>query len=119
MTRNNRNNLPSFPFFFQRKKPAAKKKEKGSQAGDEDEDAPASSVDAGTVPFMSVDEMKKYVVERHSEMRENQEFVDALVTHLRKPLTRQFQEVVRSVFLASTDGKDKRKEREELQEQFS
>lgn len=103
-----------------RKKAAPKKKEKGGHGGDEEEDLPSSSSsDPTLVPFMSLEEMKKFVREQFPDTKENAEFVSSVCQHIHKPLTREFQEVVRSVFLSSSEGKDKRKENEELQEQFS
>ncbi|KAF4794659.1 E3 UFM1-protein ligase 1 [Turdus rufiventris] len=70
-------------------------------------------------PFMSQEEIEDVLKTRMQDCPE--ELITEIAEHLRRPLTKSYQEVVRSVFTssASSSGANRRQAMKDLQEEFS
>ncbi|XP_039915427.1 E3 UFM1-protein ligase 1 isoform X1 [Hirundo rustica] len=102
-----------------------KTKKKGRKDADSDEESQGTAT-ATTgrnkkveFPFMSQEEIEDVLKTRMQDCPE--ELITEIAEHLRRPLTKTYQEVVRSVFTssASSSGASRRQAMKDLQEEFS
>ncbi|KAM9382114.1 E3 UFM1-protein ligase 1 isoform 3-T3 [Phaethornis superciliosus] len=99
-----------------------KTKKKGRKDADSDEELQATSTGLNKQPefsFMSQEEIEDVLTTHMQDCPE--ELITELAEHLMRPLTKTYQEVVRSVFTSSTSssGASRRQTMKDLQEEFS
>ncbi|NWR71484.1 UFL1 ligase, partial [Centropus unirufus] len=98
-----------------------KTKKKGRKDADSDEESQTTSTGfkQPEFPFMSQDEIQD-VLKTHMQDCPD-ELITELAEHLIRPLTKTYQEVVRSVFTSSTcsSGASRKQTMKDLQEEFS
>ncbi|NWR59555.1 UFL1 ligase, partial [Bucorvus abyssinicus] len=100
-----------------------KTKKKGRKDADSDEESQAASTGLTNkqleFPFMSQEEIEDVLKTHMQDCPE--ELITELAEHLIRPLTKTYQEVVRSVFTSSTSssGASRRQTMKDLQEEFS
>ncbi|NXJ09428.1 UFL1 ligase, partial [Odontophorus gujanensis] len=99
-----------------------KTKKKGRKDADSDEESQATSTGMNKqleFHFMSQEEMQDVLRTHMQDCPE--ELITELAEHLMRPLTKSYQEVVRSVFTSSTSssGASRRQTMKDLQEEFS
>ncbi|NXW30711.1 UFL1 ligase, partial [Phaetusa simplex] len=99
-----------------------KTKKKGRKDADSDEESQATSTGLNKqpeFPFMSQEEIQDVLKAHMQDCPE--ELITELAEHLIRPLTKTYQEVVRSVFTSSTSssGASRRQTMKDLQEEFS
>ncbi|CAG5950453.1 unnamed protein product [Menidia menidia] len=100
-----------------------KTKKKGRRDEDSDEESGSSQPNRGKpteTPFMAHEEIVAVLEERVSDCPE--EILSELAEHLERPLTKSYQEVLRTVFMSSTgssSGSNKKKSVKDLQEEIS
>uniref|UniRef100_A0A8B9Q6V7 E3 UFM1-protein ligase 1 n=1 Tax=Apteryx owenii TaxID=8824 RepID=A0A8B9Q6V7_APTOW len=100
-----------------------KTKKKGRKDADSDEESQTTSTSRNKqpeFPFLSQEEIED-VLKTHIEDCP-EELITELAEHLIRPLTKSYQEVVRSVFTSSTSsssGASRRQTMKDLQEEFS
>ncbi|KAI6071361.1 E3 UFM1-protein ligase 1 [Aix galericulata] len=99
-----------------------KTKKKGRKDADSDEESQTTSTDRNKhmeFPFMTQEEIQDVLKTRMQDCPE--ELITELAEHLIRPLTKSYQEVVRSVFTSSTSssGASRRQTMKDLQEEFS
>ncbi|XP_005044054.1 PREDICTED: E3 UFM1-protein ligase 1, partial [Ficedula albicollis] len=99
-----------------------KTKKKGRKDADSDEESQGTATGRNKkleFPFMSQEEIEDVLKTRIQDCPE--ELITDIAEHLRRPLTKTYQEVVRSVFTSSTSssGANRRQAMKDLQEEFS
>uniref|UniRef100_A0A8D0HAR1 E3 UFM1-protein ligase 1 n=1 Tax=Sphenodon punctatus TaxID=8508 RepID=A0A8D0HAR1_SPHPU len=98
-----------------------KTKKKGRKDGDSDEESQASSTNRNkhlNIPFMSEEEIQDVLRNHIQDCPE--ELIIELAEHLIRSLTKNYQEVVRSVFMSSTSSGASRKQTiKDVQEEVS
>ncbi|NXQ46215.1 UFL1 ligase, partial [Catharus fuscescens] len=99
-----------------------KTKKKGRKDADSDEESQGTTTGRNKkleFPFMSQEEIEDVLKTRMQDCPE--ELITEIAEHLRRPLTKSYQEVVRSVFTssASSSGANRRQAMKDLQEEFS
>uniref|UniRef100_A0A8B9T9W8 E3 UFM1-protein ligase 1 n=1 Tax=Anas platyrhynchos TaxID=8839 RepID=A0A8B9T9W8_ANAPL len=99
-----------------------KTKKKGRKDADSDEESQTTSTGMNKhmeFPFMTQEEIQDVLKTRMQDCPE--ELITELAEHLIRPLTKSYQEVVRSVFTSSTSssGASRRQTMKDLQEEFS
>ncbi|NXC41676.1 UFL1 ligase, partial [Penelope pileata] len=98
-----------------------KTKKKGRKDADSDEESQATSTGRNKPEFhfMSQEEIQDVLKTHMQDCPE--ELISELAEHLIRPLTKSYQEVVRSVFTSSTSssGANRRQTMKDLQEEFS
>ncbi|XP_014739130.1 PREDICTED: E3 UFM1-protein ligase 1 isoform X2 [Sturnus vulgaris] len=99
-----------------------KTKKKGRKDADSDEESQGTATGRNKkleFPFMSQEEIEDVLKTRLQDCPE--ELITEIAEHLRRPLTKTYQEVVRSVFTSSTSssGANRRQAMKDLQEEFS
>ncbi|NXX14603.1 UFL1 ligase, partial [Podargus strigoides] len=100
-----------------------KTKKKGRKDADSDEESQATSTGLSNkqpeFPFLSQEEIQDVLKTHMQDCPE--ELITELAEHLIRPLTKTYQEVVRSVFTSSTSssGASRRQTMKDLQEEFS
>ncbi|NXC85371.1 UFL1 ligase, partial [Cercotrichas coryphoeus] len=99
-----------------------KTKKKGRKDADSDEESQGTATGLNKkpeFPFMSQEEIEDVLKTRMQDCPE--ELITEIAEHLRRPLTKTYQEVVRSVFTSSTSssGANRRQAMKDLQEEFS
>ncbi|NXD61340.1 UFL1 ligase, partial [Corvus moneduloides] len=98
-----------------------KTKKKGRKDADSDEESQGTATGFKKLefPFMSQEEIEDVLKTRMQDCPE--ELITEIAEHLRRPLTKTYQEVVRSVFTSSTSssGANRRQAMKDLQEEFS
>ncbi|NWS90208.1 UFL1 ligase, partial [Toxostoma redivivum] len=99
-----------------------KTKKKGRKDADSDEESQGTATGRNKkleFPFMSQEEIEDVLKTRMQDCPE--ELITEIAEHLRRPLTKTYQEVVRSVFTSSTSssGANRRQAMKDLQEEFS
>ncbi|XP_044024738.1 E3 UFM1-protein ligase 1 [Siniperca chuatsi] len=100
-----------------------KTKKKGRKDEDSDEETGPSQQNRGkqtAAPFMAQEEIVAVLEERLSDCPE--EILSELAEHLVRPLTKAYQEVLRTVFMSSTSspsGANKKKSMKDLQEEIT
>ncbi|NXW71716.1 UFL1 ligase, partial [Hirundo rustica] len=100
-----------------------KTKKKGRKDADSDEESQGTATGLSNkkveFPFMSQEEIEDVLKTRMQDCPE--ELITEIAEHLRRPLTKTYQEVVRSVFTssASSSGASRRQAMKDLQEEFS
>uniref|UniRef100_A0A8C0ZFV7 E3 UFM1-protein ligase 1 n=1 Tax=Cyanistes caeruleus TaxID=156563 RepID=A0A8C0ZFV7_CYACU len=99
-----------------------KTKKKGRKDADSDEESQGTGTGRNKKPefsFMSQEEIEDVLKTRIHDCPE--ELITEIAEHLRRPLTKTYQEVVRSVFTSSTSssGANRRQAMKDLQEEFS
>ncbi|XP_018555191.1 LOW QUALITY PROTEIN: E3 UFM1-protein ligase 1 [Lates calcarifer] len=100
-----------------------KTKKKGRRDEDSDEETGPSQQNRSKqteTPFMAQEEIVAVLEERVSDCPE--EILSELAEHLVRPLTKAYQEVLRTVFMSSTSspsGADKKKSMKDLQEEIT
>ncbi|XP_029352164.1 E3 UFM1-protein ligase 1 isoform X2 [Echeneis naucrates] len=99
-----------------------KTKKKGRRDEDSDEETGPSqqSTKQTEAPFMAQEEIVTILKERVSDCPE--EIVSELAEHLVRPLTKAYQEVLRTVFMSSTSspsGANRKKSMKDLQEEIT
>ncbi|NWR03844.1 UFL1 ligase, partial [Paradoxornis webbianus] len=99
-----------------------KTKKKGRKDADSDEESQGTATGRNKkleFPFMSQEEIEDVLKTRMQDCPE--ELITEIAEHLRRPLTKTYQEVVRSVFTssASSSGANRRQAMKDLQEEFS
>ncbi|NWW75854.1 UFL1 ligase, partial [Climacteris rufus] len=98
-----------------------KTKKKGRKDADSDEESQGTATGFKQLefPFMSQEEIEDVLKTRLQDCPE--ELITEIAEHLRRPLTKTYQEVVRSVFTSSTSssGANRRQTMKDLQEEFS
>ncbi|NXN86598.1 UFL1 ligase, partial [Bombycilla garrulus] len=99
-----------------------KTKKKGRKDADSDEESQGTATGRNKkleFPFMSQEEIEDVLKARMQDCPE--ELITEIAEHLRRPLTKTYQEVVRSVFTSSTSssGANRRQAMKDLQEEFS
>uniref|UniRef100_A0A8C5SZS9 E3 UFM1-protein ligase 1 n=1 Tax=Malurus cyaneus samueli TaxID=2593467 RepID=A0A8C5SZS9_9PASS len=99
-----------------------KAKKKGRKDADSDEESQGTATGRNKkpeFPFMSQEEIEDVLKTRMHDCPE--ELITEIAEHLRRPLTKTYQEVVRSVFTSSTSssGANRRQAMKDLQEEFS
>ncbi|XP_068016508.1 E3 UFM1-protein ligase 1 isoform X3 [Melanerpes formicivorus] len=99
-----------------------KTKKKGRRDADSDEESQATSTGRNKqpeFPFLSQEEIEDVLRSHKQDCPE--ELITNLAEHLIRPLTKTYQEVVRSVLTSSTSssGANRRQTLKELQEEFS
>ncbi|NXM86756.1 UFL1 ligase, partial [Oenanthe oenanthe] len=99
-----------------------KTKKKGRKDADSDEESQGTATGLNKkleFPFMSQEEIEDVLKTRMQDCPE--ELITDIAEHLRRPLTKTYQEVVRSVFTSSTSssGANRRQAMKDLQEEFS
>ncbi|XP_062345877.1 E3 UFM1-protein ligase 1 isoform X2 [Cinclus cinclus] len=99
-----------------------KTKKKGRKDADSDEESQGTAAGRNKkleFPFMSQEEIEDVLKTRMQDCPE--ELITEIAEHLRRPLTKTYQEVVRSVFTSSTSssGANRRQAMKDLQEEFS
>ncbi|GAA6218576.1 E3 UFM1-protein ligase 1 [Lates japonicus] len=100
-----------------------KTKKKGRKDEDSDEETGPSQQNRSKqteAPFMAQEEIVAVLEERVSDYPE--EILSELAEHLVRPLTKAYQEVLRTVFMSSTSspsGADKKKSMKDLQEEIT
>uniref|UniRef100_A0A8C0EB28 E3 UFM1-protein ligase 1 n=1 Tax=Bubo bubo TaxID=30461 RepID=A0A8C0EB28_BUBBB len=99
-----------------------KTKKKGRKDTDSDEESQTTSTGRNKhpeFPFMSQEEIQDVLKTHMQDCPE--ELITELAEHLMRPLTKTYQEVVRSVFTSSTSssGASRRQTMKDLQEEFS
>ncbi|NXY59738.1 UFL1 ligase, partial [Callaeas wilsoni] len=100
-----------------------KTKKKGRKDADSDEESQGNATGLSNkkleFPFMSQEEIEDVLKTRMQDCPE--ELITEIAEHLRRPLTKTYQEVVRSVFTSSTSssGANRRQAMKDLQEEFS
>ncbi|XP_056343694.1 E3 UFM1-protein ligase 1 [Oenanthe melanoleuca] len=99
-----------------------KTKKKGRKDADSDEESQGTATGRNKkleFPFMSQEEIEDVLKTRMQDCPE--ELITDIAEHLRRPLTKTYQEVVRSVFTSSTSssGANRRQAMKDLQEEFS
>uniref|UniRef100_A0A663LQS6 E3 UFM1-protein ligase 1 n=1 Tax=Athene cunicularia TaxID=194338 RepID=A0A663LQS6_ATHCN len=99
-----------------------KTKKKGRKDADSDEESQTTSTGRNKQPefsFMSQEEIQDVLKTHMQDCPE--ELITELAEHLMRPLTKTYQEVVRSVFTSSTSssGASRRQTMKDLQEEFS
>ncbi|NXH53878.1 UFL1 ligase, partial [Rhabdornis inornatus] len=99
-----------------------KTKKKGRKDADSDEESQGTAGGRNKkleFPFMSQEEIEDVLKTRMQDCPE--ELITEIAEHLRRPLTKTYQEVVRSVFTSSTSssGANRRQAMKDLQEEFS
>ncbi|XP_028253443.1 E3 UFM1-protein ligase 1 [Parambassis ranga] len=100
-----------------------KTKKKGRKDEDSDEESGPSQTNRSKqteAPFMAQEEIVAVLEERVSDCPE--EILSELAEHLVRPLTKAYQEVLRTVFMSSTSspsGANKKKSMKDLQEEIT
>ncbi|XP_064563335.1 E3 UFM1-protein ligase 1 [Zonotrichia leucophrys gambelii] len=99
-----------------------KTKKKGRKDADSDEESQGPATGRSKkleFSFMSQEEIEDVLKTRMQDCPE--ELITEIAEHLRRPLTKTYQEVVRSVFTSSTSssGANRRQAMKDLQEEFS
>ncbi|CAI5769848.1 E3 UFM1-protein ligase 1 [Podarcis lilfordi] len=100
-----------------------KAKKKGRKDADSDEESQTSSSNKSKhleIPFLSPEEIEDVLRKHVRDCPE--ELITELADHLIRPLTKSYQEVVRSVFMSSTStysGASRKKTIKDLQEEVS
>uniref|UniRef100_A0A8C3UIC1 E3 UFM1-protein ligase 1 n=1 Tax=Catharus ustulatus TaxID=91951 RepID=A0A8C3UIC1_CATUS len=99
-----------------------KTKKKGRKDADSDEESQGTTTGLNKkleFPFMSQEEIEDVLKTHMQDCPE--ELITEIAEHLRRPLTKSYQEVVRSVFTssASSSGANRRQAMKDLQEEFS
>ncbi|KAM6915341.1 E3 UFM1-protein ligase 1 [Xenentodon cancila] len=100
-----------------------KTKKKGRRDEDSDEETGPSQQNRSKqteAPFMALEEIVGVLEERVSDCPE--EILSELAAHLQRPLTKNYQEVLRTVFMSSTSsssGGNKKKSMKDLQEEIT
>uniref|UniRef100_A0A8D2NPG2 E3 UFM1-protein ligase 1 n=1 Tax=Zosterops lateralis melanops TaxID=1220523 RepID=A0A8D2NPG2_ZOSLA len=99
-----------------------KTKKKGRKDADSDEESQGTATGLNKkleFPFMSQEEIEDVLKTRMQDCPE--ELITEIAEHLKRPLTKTYQEVVRSVFTssASSSGASRRQAMKDLQEEFS
>ncbi|KAM3861607.1 E3 UFM1-protein ligase 1 [Diretmus argenteus] len=98
-----------------------KKKGRRDEDSDEETGAPHQNRSKQTeVPFMAVEEVVAVLEERVKDCPE--EILSELAEHLVRPLTKTYQEVVRTVFMSSTSspsGANKKRSMKDIQEEIT
>ncbi|NXD34775.1 UFL1 ligase, partial [Copsychus sechellarum] len=99
-----------------------KTKKKGRKDADSDEESQGTATGLNKkpeFPFMSQEEIEDVLKTHMQDCPE--ELITEIAEHLRRPLTKTYQEVVRSVFTSSTSssGANRRQAMKDLQEEFS
>ncbi|KAH0622158.1 hypothetical protein JD844_024212 [Phrynosoma platyrhinos] len=97
-----------------------KTKKKGRKDVDSDEESQANRSKHLEIPFMSQEEIEDVLRKHVKDCPE--ELVTELADHLIRPLTKRYQEELRSVFMSSTStysGASRRKTIKDLQEEVS
>ncbi|XP_032910889.1 E3 UFM1-protein ligase 1 [Catharus ustulatus] len=99
-----------------------KTKKKGRKDADSDEESQGTTTGRNKkleFPFMSQEEIEDVLKTHMQDCPE--ELITEIAEHLRRPLTKSYQEVVRSVFTssASSSGANRRQAMKDLQEEFS
>lgn len=100
-----------------------KTKKKGRKDEDSDEETGPSQQNRSKqteAPFMAQEEIEAVLEERVSDCPE--EILSELAEHLVRPLTKSYQEVLRTVFMSSTSspsGANKKKSMKDLQEEIT
>lgn len=100
-----------------------KTKKKGRKDEDSDEETGPSQQNRSKqteAPFMAQEEIEAVLGERVSDCPE--EILSELAEHLVRPLTKSYQEVLRTVFMSSTSspsGANKKKSMKDLQEEIT
>ncbi|KAI1241074.1 hypothetical protein IHE44_0009534 [Lamprotornis superbus] len=99
-----------------------KTKKKGRKDADSDEESQGTATGRNKkleFPFMSQEEIEDVLKTRLQDCPE--ELITEIAEHLRRPLTKTYQEVVRSIFTSSTSssGANRRQAMKDLQEEFS
>uniref|UniRef100_A0A8D2NPD6 E3 UFM1-protein ligase 1 n=1 Tax=Zosterops lateralis melanops TaxID=1220523 RepID=A0A8D2NPD6_ZOSLA len=99
-----------------------KTKKKGRKDADSDEESQGTATGRNKkleFPFMSQEEIEDVLKTRMQDCPE--ELITEIAEHLKRPLTKTYQEVVRSVFTssASSSGASRRQAMKDLQEEFS
>ncbi|NXC93168.1 UFL1 ligase, partial [Certhia familiaris] len=98
-----------------------KTKKKGRKDADSDEESQGTTTGFKKLefPFMSQEEIEDVLKTRMQDCPE--ELITEIAEHLRRPLAKTYQEVVRSVFTSSSSssGTNRRQAMKDLQEEFS
>ncbi|XP_061479361.1 E3 UFM1-protein ligase 1 [Rhineura floridana] len=100
-----------------------KNKKKARKDADSDEESQASSTNRSKplkIPFMSQEEIEEVLRKHVRDCPE--ELITELADHLIRPLTKNYQEVLRSVFMSSTStysGASRKRTIKDLQEEVS
>ncbi|XP_020639413.3 E3 UFM1-protein ligase 1 [Pogona vitticeps] len=100
-----------------------KTKKKGRKEVDSDEESQASSTNRSKhheIPFMTQEEIEDVLRKHVKDCPE--ELITELADHLIRPLTKKYQEELRSVFMSSTSsysGANRKKTMKDLQEEVS
>uniref|UniRef100_A0A8D0CBF6 E3 UFM1-protein ligase 1 n=1 Tax=Salvator merianae TaxID=96440 RepID=A0A8D0CBF6_SALMN len=100
-----------------------KTKKKGRKEADSDEESQASRTNRSKqheIPFMSHEEIEEILKKHVRDCPED--LITEVADHLTRPLTKSYQEVLRSVFLTSTSahsGTSRKKTIKDLQEEVS
>ncbi|KAG0725427.1 E3 UFM1-protein ligase 1 [Chionoecetes opilio] len=93
----------------------------GHDSDDDDDHHRGNAGDSSAVEFLSVEDMQTEIV-NFSELADcPEELVEELTSHLHNPMTKQFQEVAKSVFMATVavGGDARRKTHQQLQDKVS
>ncbi|MPC75454.1 E3 UFM1-protein ligase 1 [Portunus trituberculatus] len=95
----------------------------GAHESDSDDDRQKSTGggESPAVEFLSVDDMQTEITNFSELVDCPEELVEELTNHLHNPLTRQFQEIAKSVFMATVavGGDARRKTHQQLQDKVS
>ncbi|XP_062980936.1 E3 UFM1-protein ligase 1 isoform X2 [Elgaria multicarinata webbii] len=97
-----------------------KSKKKGRKDADSDEESQPGRSKHLEIPFMSLEEIEDVLRKHVRDCPE--ELITELVDHLIRPLTKRYQEVLRSVFMSSTSttsGASRKRTIKDLQEEVS
>nr|XP_034965254.1 E3 UFM1-protein ligase 1 isoform X2 [Zootoca vivipara] len=97
-----------------------KAKKKGRKDADSDEESQTNKSKHLEIPFLSPEEIEDVLRKHVRDCPE--ELITELADHLIRPLTKSYQEVVRSVFMSSTStysGASRKKTIKDLQEEVS